>query len=105
MNPLFDFNFWIFSPVAIWFLTGAVIFNAFVFLRFINKFMPIVPVLKNIIPELEKITDALRHDTVSLNLATSELDGKLEKVRISIESWHDSLRKIYWFIPLGKKSE
>lgn len=96
-----DFNFWFLGPLPIWVLAVAVFVNAFVIWRVMNKFVPIIPVLQNIIPELEKITKALRTDTVSLNLATSELDTKLDKVRISIESWHESLRKIFWFIPLG----
>lgn len=63
-----------------------------------NKFMPLIPILKEIIPELERIIIELRKDTVSLNLATSELDSELAKTRISIDAWLNMIQRMFpWF--------
>lgn len=90
MNFL-DFNFLFYGPLSTWVLATALFVNAFIFymfLRLMNKFLPIipilkdlVPILKNIVPELDKVIKALRSDTVSLNLATSKLDGELKKTK------------------------
>jgi hypothetical protein len=65
-----------------------------------NKFLPILPILKEIIPELERIIKELRKDTVSLNLATSELDSELKKMSISIDDWHKTIRQLFFWLPL-----
>lgn len=104
MNWL-DFNFWLFSPVSLWFTAASIFFLGFVLLKTTNKIIPIIPELRKIIPELERITTEFRKDTVSLNLATSEVDARLEKVRIqlesvgkSIDSWHATILRIFpWF--------
>jgi len=107
MNWL-DFNFWFFGPTSIWFLGCAVFVNAFIlwlFLRVMNKFIPILPVLKDIIPELERIIVELRKDTVSLNLATSELDSELSKTRTSIDAWLKIIQRIYFWLPTSGNSK
>jgi len=99
MNWL-DFNFWFFGPLPIWILGCAVFVNAFVlylFLRVMNKFLPILPILKEIIPELERIIKELRKDTVSLN---PKLDSELKKMSISIDDWHKTIRQLFFWLPL-----
>ena len=95
MNWL-DVNFWVFSPISIWVLGAAIFLNAYVVWKVMNKFLPIVPILKDIIPELERVTKDLRKDTVSLNLATSELDSNLQKLHVSIDEWIKILRTFWW---------
>lgn len=73
------------------------------------KLLPLVqiihaltPILKELAPEMDRITKELRKDTVSLNLATSELDSELKKTRNSIDSWYKLLRPYNWWTINGK---
>lgn len=107
-----DINFWVYSPaaitIAIFALTGAVLFNALM----LRRFVPIIPILQKLPSDLEKITNALRDDTVALTDATQKLFSVLEEtirttsaLNKTIVSWLELVFGAFpWMRPVGKKT-
>lgn len=105
MNWL-DFNFWFFGPLPIWILAVAVFTLAFAIFKTASQIVPIIPILKSLLKAIQEIIPALQRDTVSLNLATSEVDSELKKTRVVISELHQSIdaflktmQKLCWWVP------
>lgn len=102
---LWDVNFWVFGPFVFWVLAGAVIFHAFTQLKTSKKIMKVLEKIFSEIGkengELKKATSELQVDTFQLTNIIISLKNELENTRKAIVDWHESMRKIYFWIPFG----
>lgn len=91
--------FWIWGPTGIWLLAISIFFSAAIYLinthKIISELSKTTAELRRGATELQKITSELRVDTNELRTGTNELKKELCITRHSIDTFENTLRKVY----------
>lgn len=100
---LWDLSFWLLGPAAFWFIGFGLYLVAYTQWRGEKRVTAAVERLTKVLEkdELHTATSELKADTFALSNLIVGLTKQLQRATDATEAWHESIKKICFWIPLS----